>query len=75
VDLYMFEGRTFAVVGSEGASLQHVHESNFKDTMYGSKSHISVADHKPVDFEPGTYEMFIQNAYNPFKKIFERVID
>lgn len=75
VELYQFEGRTFAVVGSDGASLQHVHESNFNDNMYASKKHISIADHKAIDLEPGTYEMVIQNAYNPFNKVFERVQD
>lgn len=75
VELYEFEGRTFAVVGNDGASLQHVHESRFKTSMYGSKKHIEQADHKPVDLPPGTYELFIQNAYNPFKKVFEKVID
>ena len=75
VELYTFENRTFAVVGSDGASLQHVHDSNFNESMYSSTKKIAIADHKAVDLEPGTYEMFIQNAYNPFKKIFERVID
>lgn len=75
VELYEFEGRTFAVVGGDGASLQHVHDSNFKESMYKSKKHITQADHKPIDLQPGTYEFFIQNVYNPFNKIFERVID
>lgn len=75
VQLYEFEGRVFAVVGNDGASLQHVHDSNFKENMYKSKKHIAMADHKPVDLAPGTYEFFIQNVYNPFKKIFEKVID
>jgi hypothetical protein len=75
VELYEFEGKTFAVVGSDGACLQHVHDSNFKESMYGSKEKITIADHKAIDLEAGTYEMVIQNAYNPFKKIFEQVID
>jgi hypothetical protein len=75
VDLYEFEGRIFVVVGSEGATLQHVHDSIFKETMYKSKKKIQQADHKPIDLEPGTYELRIQNAYNPFKKVFEKVQD
>lgn len=73
VELYEFEGRTFAVIGKDGACLQHVHDSNFEG--YESKKVITKADHKHIDLEPGTYEFIIQNAYNPFKKVFERVID
>lgn len=75
VDLYEFEGKLFGVVGSDGACLQHVHDSNFKDDMYKSKKVIKKADHGHIDLAPGTYEFTIQNAYNPFKKVFERVID
>lgn len=75
VELYEFEGRVIAVVGNDGASLQHVHDSNFNESMYKSKKKIQQADHKEVDFAPGTYEFFIQNAFNPFKKIFEAVRD
>ena len=74
-ELFEFQGRVFAVVGSDGACLQHVHESNFNPSMYTRKEKIQVADHKPIDLPPGTYELTIQNVYNPFKKIFERVID
>src|SRR5678816_2719362 len=64
VELYEFEGKTYAVVGSDGACLQHVHDSNFKESMYKTKKKIQQADHKAIDLEPGTYEFFIQNAYN-----------
>lgn len=75
VSLYEFEGRTFAVVGSDGACLQHVHDSNFTPAMYAKKDKIAIADHKAIDLAPGTYEFTIQNAYNPFKKVFEKVQD
>ena len=75
VDLFEFEGRTFAVVGSDGAYLQHVHESRFKESLYENKTLIEKADHKHVDMPPGTYELFIQNQYNPFSKVFEQVKD
>lgn len=75
VELYEFEGKIFAVVGSDGACLQHVHESKFKESLYKSKKVIEKADHKHIDLEPGTYEFWIQNAYNPFKKVFEKVKD
>jgi hypothetical protein len=75
VELYEFQGKIFAVVGSDGATLQHVHDSKFNHKMYTSNKMIDKADHNPVSFTEGVYEFFIQNAYNPFKKIFEKVID
>ena len=75
VELFEFEGRTFAVVGSEGACLQHVHESRFSEKLYSSKKVLEQADHKHIELPPGTYELVIQNQYNPFKKIFEQVKD
>ena len=74
VELFEFEGRIYAAVGSDGAMLQHVHESNFKGN-YASKKVLEKADHKPLPLEPGVYEFFIQGAYNPYKKIMEKVID
>ena len=73
VELYEFQGRTFAVVGSDGARLQHVHESNFKG--YNSIKEQQKADHHSHLLPEGTYEFFIQNAYNPYKKLMEKVID
>lgn len=74
VELFEFEGKLIAVVGSDGAMLQHVHESNFNGN-YNSKKVIEKADHRPLPLEPGTYEFFIQGSYNPYKKIMEKVID
>ena len=73
VELFEFEGKTFAVVGSDGARLQHVHESNFKG--YASTKEQQKADHHSHLLPEGVYEFFIQNAYNPYKKLMEKVID
>lgn len=75
-DVQLFEhgGKIYAAVGSDGATLQHVHESKFNGN-YGTKKIIEKADHKPVPLERGVYEFFIQGAYNPYKKIMEKVID
>lgn len=75
VELFEFEGKIIAVVGSDGACIQHVHDAKFKDAMYKTKKVIGKADHFSREFEAGIYEFTIQNAYNPFKKVFERVID
>lgn len=75
VQLFEFEGRVFAAVGGDGARLQHCHESNFKDTCWESSEEIPVADHNSILLPAGTYEFFIQNAYNPYSKLMEKVID
>lgn len=74
VKLFEFKGTIYAAVGNDGAMLQHVHESNF-DGNYKTKKVIEKADHKPIPFEKGVYEFFIQNAYNPYAKLMEKVLD
>lgn len=74
VELFEYEGKTLAAIGHDGATLQHVHESAFNGD-YATKKLIEQADHKPVKLEEGIYEFFIQGAYNPYKKIMEKVID
>lgn len=75
VELYEFKGVIYAVVGSDGASLQHVHESNFKTKNFATRETLPMADHKPAKLAPGVYEFFIQGSYNPYKQIMEKVID
>lgn len=74
VELFELNGVIYAAVGSDGAMLQHVHESKFNGD-YKTKKVIEKADHKPLPLEPGVYEFFIQGAYNPYKKLMEKVID
>lgn len=74
VELFERNGKIYAAVGSDGAMLQHVHESKFNGN-FKTKKVIERADHKAVPFEPGVYEFFIQNAYNPYAKLMEKVID
>lgn len=73
-ELFELNGVTYAAVGSDGATLQHVHESRFNGD-FKTKRVIEKADHNPVKLEEGVYEFYIQNAYNPYKKIMEKVID
>lgn len=75
-DVTMFElnGKLYAAVGGDGAMLQHVHESKFSGN-YKTKKVIEKADHNPIPLEKGIYEFFIQNAYNPYAKLMEKVID
>lgn len=75
VELFEIEGRTFAVVGSEGATLQHTHESMIQAKSWQSKELLPMADHKTLPLQEGVYEFWIQNSYNPYSKLFEKVID
>jgi len=74
VKLFEYEGKILAAVGSDGATLQHVHESRF-DGNYASKKVFEKADHNPIPLKEGVYEFFIQGCYNPYKKLMEKVID
>lgn len=75
VQLFEVEGRIIAAVGGDGARLQHVHESNFTDKCWTETKEIKKADHGSHLLPAGNYEFWIQNAYNPFAKVFEKVID
>jgi len=75
VELFECDGRIIAAVGSDGARLQHCHESNFSEPCWGSTEEIQVADHKSHLLPTGNYEFWIQNAYNPYSKLMEKVID
>ena len=73
VELFEIEGRVVAVVGSDGAFLQHIHESNF--TRWDTKELLPKADHAPIVLKEGVYGLYIQNEYNPYSKIMEKVLD
>ena len=75
VELFELDGRVFAAIGKDGARLQHVHESNFTPNAYRSMEELPVADHRSHLLPAGICEIWIQNEYNPFEKVFERVID
>jgi len=75
ITLFEIEGRVIAVVGNDGARLQHVHESNFTEKCWASTNEIQKADHGSHLLPAGTYEFFIQNSYNPYSKLMEKVVD
>ncbi len=76
-DVQHFElnGKLYAAVGGDGARLQHVHESNFTAKCWQTTEELPVADHKSHPLPEGVYEFFIQNSYNPYAKLMEKVID
>jgi hypothetical protein len=73
VEYFELNGRIICAVGKDGARLQHIHESNF--TGWEKLDEMRTADHKSIILPPGNYEFFIQNEYNPYTKIMEKVID
>lgn len=75
VEMFEFEGRLIAAVGKDGARLQHCHESNFTDRCWTTTEEIAVADHASHLLPQGNYEFYIQNSYNPYSKLMEKVID
>lgn len=75
VELFEHEGTIYASVGTDGARLQHVHESNFKLKDYGSTRELKKADHHSHLLPRGVYEFWIQNTYNPYTKLMEKVED
>jgi hypothetical protein len=75
VEMFEYEGRIYTVIGSDGAMLQHCHESHFTAKCWTSKEEIQKADHGAHSLPPGIVEFWIQNAYNPYKKLMEKVVD
>ena len=74
--LFEYKGEIYAAIGSDGATLQHVHESNFKGKEWTTHDLLPVADHSPIVMQPNQVMRFgIQRAYNPYSKLMEKVID
>lgn len=78
-DYKMFEDDkkdVYVTVGNGGAWSQHVHETVWKKAGFDSKEPLQKADHKPAKLLPNkTYRVGIHQAYDPYKKIKEKVID
>lgn len=75
VQLFEVDGKIIAAVGGDGARLQHVHESNFTEKCWTQTEELQKADHNSHLLPKGVYEFYIQNAYNPYSKLMEQVID
>jgi hypothetical protein len=75
VEMFEIEGKTYAVVGNDGARLQHVMENNLTPACMTETKELPIADHKSILLPAGTYEFGIQKQFNPFEKVFEQVTD
>lgn len=75
VAMFEHEGKVYASVGADGARLQHIHESKMTKRGWSSTKELEKADHGSHLLEEGIYEFYIQNSYNPYSKLMEKVID
>lgn len=75
VEMFEHDGKVFAAVGRDGARLQHIHESRLTKGALSSTREIEKADHHSHLLPEGVYEFWIQNSYNPYSKLMEKVID
>jgi len=75
VQLFEVDGKIIAAIGIDGARLQHCHESDFSAKCWTSTDEVKVADHASHLLGEGIYEFYIQNSYNPYSKIMEKVVD
>ena len=72
---YEARGSVFFLVKTM-ALLQHVRmEAMENGENWKTTRPLPVADHKPHVLPAGVYEFFIQNEYNPYEKVFQKVID
>jgi hypothetical protein len=75
VELFEIEGKTYAVVGNDGARMQHVMEHLITTKCMTEVKELPMCDHKSILLPSGTYEIGIQKQYNPYEKVFEQVVD
>lgn len=75
VDMYEIDGKLVAVVGGDGARLQHIHESKMTTKAWKETKELEKADHNSHLLEKGIYEFYIQNQFNPYSRLMEKVID
>ena len=78
-DYEMFEDENkevFVKIGKGGAWSQHVHESIWKNSGFDTVEQLQKADHKPARLLPNkVYKIGIHQAYDPYQKIKQKVID
>lgn len=75
VQLYAVGETTYAAIGHDGATLQHVHERQFSAKGGGdwrTRETLPMADHKPISLKPNqVVELWIQTNFNPFTRLME----
>lgn len=66
----------YVKVGKGGAWSQHIHETIWKKSNYDTMEQLQKADHKPARLLPNkVYRIGIHQAYDPYLKIKNKVID
>ena len=67
------DGNIYAAIGSDGANLQHIHESKF--TSFSETKVLPKADHYPVPIPEGVYKFPIQKEFNPWAGVLQDSLD
>lgn len=68
-------GSRFIVVGTDGATLNHTGYQNLTPEYWDRNQVMPVADHKPTTIPAGIYHVGIQRRINPYKAVWEKVLD
>lgn len=74
-DMYEVDNGHIIVVGTDGATLNHTKENTLTPEYWDKNQVMQVADHNPTTFQQGIYFAGIQRKADPYKGVFERVID
>ena len=74
-DIYEHDGRMYVKAGKKGVTLQHTKESMLPVNLENC-SDLTVADHpKHILKANEVYDVTIQNEFNPYDKLFQKVAD
>ncbi len=70
VELFEFEGQTFAAVGKDGAYHQHIQEASITEEIFTVNKNISNCDHtKECRIEQGVYIIGIDQQFDPHASV------
>jgi hypothetical protein len=62
-------------VGKEGAILNHTQLKNLTKDYWDKNEVTEIADHKPTHLKEGSYYIGIQQKFDPFAKVWKKVVD
>lgn len=75
-ELYEDENVLYVKTGKGKSWLQHTFLSQIVPETFSTQEPVVVADHKPVELMPETiYKIGIQQKYDPYEKIWTKVVD
>lgn len=75
VKLFKDDEFTYMVVGTKKVRLQHIKIQRLSKLQLESTKELLRADHKSILLSKGIYMIGIHKRFNPYKKVFEQLID